>query len=383
MIVSLAPANPDIAVIGGGIVGLWCAREAARRGAHVLLIEKRTIASGASGGMLGALMPHQPTGWNAKKRFQLDGLLSLPERVASLEAETGLSCGYAQTGRLMPIGHPEKRRQSAQWVEGAKTHWPDGIGWTIEDANPATGWLAGHSLPHGVNCDTLSARIDPRRLTAALRAALDASDRITIRENTSVMRLGANGTLVLDDGTEITPGATIVAAGTGAFALIEPEDPKRIGRGVKGQGALLKPARPIDPMSPILYDKGVYVIAHDSGLIAVGSTSENAFDAPDTTDEKLDGILAQAAALCPALEGATVVERWAGVRPRAEGREPLVGPLPGATDTILATGGFKISFAIAHLIADAAVGFASGDQLVGLPDAFAPDRRGVTLRRSP
>jgi glycine oxidase len=383
MIVSPAPASPDIAVVGGGIVGLWCAREAARRGAHVLLIEKRTIASGASGGMLGALMPHQPTGWNAKKQFQLDGLLSLPERVAKLEAETGLTCGYARIGRLMPIGHPEKHRQSAQWVEGAKTHWPDGCAWTVEDLNPARGWLADHALPHGVNRDTLSARIDPRRLTAALRAALDTDSRIAIRENTDVVRLGANGTLVLDDGTDITPGATIVAAGTGSFALIDPENPERIGRGVKGQGALLKPATPIDPASPILYDKGVYVIAHENGLIAVGSTSENAFEAPDTTDDKLDAIIAQATALCPALQGATIIERWAGVRPRAEGREPLVGALPGASNAILATGGFKISFAIAHLMADAAVGFASGDQPEGLPDAFAPERRSVTLRPSP
>lgn len=374
------PPAPDIAVIGGGIVGLWCAHVAAKRGAHVLLIEKRTIASGASGGMLGALMPHQPTSWNAKKQFQLDGLLSLPARVTELEAETGLFCGYARAGRLMPIGHAEKRRQSAQWADGATVHWPETARWSIEDTNPAPGWLTDEAPTHGVNRDTLSARIDPRRLTAALRAALETRDHVTIRENTEVARIDADGTLALNNGETIAPGATILAAGIGSFALVDPAEPSRIGRGVKGQGALLDPAKPIDPMSPVLYDKGVYVIAHQSGRIAVGSTSEDAFDAPDTTDEKLDGIIERATALCPALEGARIVERWASVRPRAEGREPLVGALPGAQNVILATGGFKISFAIAHLMADAAIGFAQGGQPHGLPDVFAPEARGVRLR---
>ncbi|MBO6639945.1 MAG: FAD-binding oxidoreductase [Roseitalea sp.] len=383
MIVSPGPASPDIAIVGGGIVGLWCAHVAAKRGAQVLLIEKRTIASGASGGMLGALMPHQPTGWNAKKQLQLDGLLSLPGRVAELEAQTALSCGYARTGRLMPIGHPEKRRQSAQWADGAAEHWPEGCAWTVEDANPAPGWMTDGALTDGVNHDTLSARIDPRRLTAALRAALETHDHVSIRENAEITRIGADGALTLPNDETIAPGTTIIAAGTGAFALVDPAEPGRVGRGVKGQGALLKPTRPVDPVSPILYDKGVYVIAHESGHIAVGSTSEDTFDAPDTTDDKLDGIVAKATALCPALEGAAIIERWAGVRPRAEGREPLVGPLPGGHNVILATGGFKISFAIAHLMADAAVGYALGGQPDGLPELFLPAQRGITLRRSP
>jgi len=374
MSVSPVPSSPDIAVIGGGIVGLWCALAAARRGARVTLIEKRTIGAGASGGMLGVLMPHQPVGWNEKKRFQLDGLLSLPGRIAELEAATGHSCGYRRVGRLMPIAHPEKRRQSAQWADGAGTHWPDRLEWQVNDANPAPGWLADTSMPHGVNHDTLSARLDPRGLVAALRAVLDGDGHVTIAETTAVSGIAPDGSLALSDSRTITPGATIIAAGTGAFALIDPDDPARIGRGVKGQGALLRPRSPLDPDRPILYDKGTYVIAHESGLVAVGSTSEDAFDAPDTTDHRLDTLIETAHALCPALAGAGIVERWAGVRPRVAGREPLVGPLPGYANTIVATGGFKITFAIAHLMADAAIGFARGDA-PSIPAIFRPEHR--------
>ncbi|MEQ8942731.1 MAG: FAD-dependent oxidoreductase, partial [Roseitalea porphyridii] len=257
---------------------------------------------------------------------------------------------------------------------GAKTHWPDGLDWQVDDANPAPGWLADASMPHGVNHDTLSARLDPRGLVAALRAVLEGDGHVTIAETTAVSGVARDGSLALSDGRTITPGATIIAAGTGAFPLIDPDDPARIGRGVKGQGALLRPRNPLDPDRPILYDKGTYVIAHESGLVAVGSTSEDGFDAPDTTDRKLDALLDTARELCPALAGAGIVERWAGVRPRAAGREPLIGPLPGYANTIVATGGFKITFAIAHLMADAAVGFALGEA-PSIPAIFRPEHR--------
>ena len=110
--------SPDMAVIGGGIVGLWTAYEAARQGRSATLIEKRTIGAGASGGLLGALMPHQPTGWNAKKEFQLDGLLTLETEIAALEEMTGVTTGYRRCGRLMPIGNAEKRRGTISVFNG-------------------------------------------------------------------------------------------------------------------------------------------------------------------------------------------------------------------------------------------------------------------------
>ena len=41
----------DYVVIGGGVYGCAAAWELARRGVHVLLLEARTVASGASGGL--------------------------------------------------------------------------------------------------------------------------------------------------------------------------------------------------------------------------------------------------------------------------------------------------------------------------------------------
>lgn len=327
---------------------------------RVQLTEKRTLASGASGGMLGALMPHHPGGWSEKKQFQLDGLMSLPDWVAAVEAETGASSGYGRVGRVQPIAHPEKRRQSQAWVEGAQTHWPGDVRWMISDKRPAPEWAMCHA-PSGWNTDTLSARINPRAMVGALSSWARAHRNVDVREGETVEAF-RNGQ------------PTIIAAGVGTFQLIDRENPKRVGKGVKGQGALLKPSKPVDPESPIIYDNGVYVIAHADGTIAVGSTSENEFIDGTTTDEKLDAVIQTARTICAPLRQAEVIERWAGVRPKAGKPDPLLGALPDSENVIVATGGFKITFAIAHLMADAAVSMALGDR-ADVPDVFLPVNR--------
>jgi glycine/D-amino acid oxidase-like deaminating enzyme len=49
----------------------------------------------------------------------------------------------------------------------------------------------------------------------------------------------------------------------------------------------------------------------------------------------------------PVLKGAPLRTRWAGVRPRAASRAPLLGPWPGRPDHFIANGGFKIGFGMA------------------------------------
>ena len=75
------------------------------------------------------------------------------------------------------------------------------------------------------------------------------------------------------------------------------------------------------------------------------------------------------------LVNAEVVEKWAGIRPRASGREPLVGPLPGFANTLIADESFKISFAIAHLITNAVLARTVDANPAFLPDIFLPKNR--------
>src|SRR5690606_38218483 len=69
------------------------------------------------------------------------------------------------------------------------------------------------------------------------------------------------------------------------------------------------------------------------------------------TDEQLEAVIDKARALCPALADAPVIDRWAGIRPRAGSRAPLVGPWPGRPGHYVANGGFKIGLAMAPAVA--------------------------------
>ena len=78
---------------GGGGFALSVPYEAARRGAKVRLLETARIGAGASGGLVGALSPHVPEGWNPKKAFQLDSLLMAEGFWAGVSAVSGLPTG--------------------------------------------------------------------------------------------------------------------------------------------------------------------------------------------------------------------------------------------------------------------------------------------------
>lgn len=96
-------SSVELLIVGGGIMGLWAAVHAERLGIETLLVDSARLGSGASGGLLGALMPHMPDKWSGKKQFQFDALVALESDIAALEATTGLSAGYRRSGRLIPL----------------------------------------------------------------------------------------------------------------------------------------------------------------------------------------------------------------------------------------------------------------------------------------
>ena len=69
------------------------------------------------------------------------------------------------------------------------------------------------------------------------------------------------------------------------------------------------------------------------------------------------------------LAGADVVERWAGVRPRAKSRAPLLGAWPGRPGQFVANGGFKIGFGMAPKVARVMVDLVM-DGRDGIPAGF-------------
>ena len=364
----------DLLVVGGGVMGLWTALFAARDGLSVRLVDKRKIGAGASGGVLGALMPHLPDRWNAKKAFQLRSLVSLEVEIAVLEAETGLSAGYRRCGRLIPLPKPHNRDIALGHAQDALTVWKTpgrSFAFEVLDTSPVAGWPAADAMAHGLVHDHLAARLAPRGLLAVLRAALEQMPDVTIAENIGVEAIDPIAGLArFDDGTEIAFANCVLAAGVETFDLLAPLNPplaKPAGTGVKGQAAVLKAA--IDPALPVIFADGLYIVPHEDGYVAVGSTSENSFAEPTGTDGLLDTLIDKARRMAPVLADAPVVERWAGIRPKAIGREPMVGRHPDHANISLMTGGFKVSFGMAHGLAREVLNEIKGSTL-DVPPSF-------------
>jgi glycine oxidase len=353
----------DLLIIGGGIMGLWAAVHAERRGIETLLVDAGQLGGGASGGLLGALMPHMPDRWSEKKQFQFDALVSLEAEIAAIEVATGLSAGYRRSGRLIPLPKPHLRKIASGHSADAEAHWKAGerrFHWHVLDRPPGDGWIDAAAGESGFVHDTLAARVAPRSLVAALAAFLRKARHVRVLQNTDILDLDpVRGTASTGAGT-IAFGRCILAAGYRSFPLLEKLTPglqKPLGQAVKGQAALF--AADIDPGLPTIFRDGLYVVAHEGGHVAVGSTSENSFADPFSTDEQLDVLIEAARDMVPALRDAPVIERWAGLRPKAVDRDPMVGAHPANRNLIALTGGFKVSFGLAHRLAEAAICIAS------------------------
>lgn len=323
----------EVTVIGAGIFGLAAAWELARRGARVRVVEAAAVGAGSSGGTVGALAPHAPENWNAKKQMQLDALVAAESWWGQVRSAGGIDPGYARTGRVQPADPAQEPLLRAR-IKAAAQNWPEGFGMALVDRLP-DGALRPESASGLFLMDNLTARLAPRAACRALAAAIRAA-----------------GGEVLEGCGPQSPdrlrGTVIWATGAPGLADLSADLDRAVGAGVKGQSALLAVHA---PAAPQVFAAGVHIVPHGDGTVAVGSTSERDFADPQTTDAQLDAVIAAAVAICPALTGAPVLDRWAGVRPRAASRAPLIGRWPGRPGHMVANGGFKIGFGMAPVIA--------------------------------
>ncbi|MDH6295818.1 NAD(P)/FAD-dependent oxidoreductase [Agrobacterium fabrum] len=369
------PVSVPLLIVGGGIMGLWAAVKAERLGIDTLLVEAGRLGGGASGGLLGALMPHMPDRWSDKKQFQFDALVALEAEIAGLEAETGLSGGYRRCGRIIPLPKPHLRGIAERHERDAAENWRSGerrFHWHVGERPSVAGWVDDAAGEAGFVFDTLAARVSPRALIALLSAFLRKARHVQVAEGCRVVFLDADaGRAVLSSGDEISFGHVVVANGHESFPLIRDalglEAGVALGQAVKGQAALLDASA--DPAMPVVFLNGLYIVPHEDGTVAIGSTSEDCFSDPFSTDEKLEKLLVEACTVVPSLAGAPVLERWAGLRPKAVGRDPMVGAMAGTAKLVALSGGFKVSFGLAHFLADAALETVCGHTPV-IPSGF-------------
>lgn len=362
------PVNPDVLIVGGGVVGSACARELARSG------QKVRVVDGA----------HDGPGWQAAA-----GLLA--PQIEAGEDDPLVEIGLA--GREWYVTHREELDRQVEGGIGLSLTGIVSLAVTADQEEHLKARVAWQRQ-HGMFCDWLSTEevaeqwpwlapargalhapedgsLDPTRLVEALRADGQAAgvefvaDRIEALESVSGRVAGARGR------SRYSAGTVVLAAGAWSGRITGLPRPVSV-EPVRGQMvALPRPAAVGQEV--IVYGYGHYCLTRGAELIA-GSTMEHVGFAPITTEDGVTGILAGAGALCPPVRGTAPQRTWAGLRPGTPDGLPIIGPEPRLEGLWYATGHGRNGVLLAGITAVVLQQMMAGEATLNGIHAFRPER---------
>ena len=314
----------DVVVVGGGVIGAACARELARSGRRVAVLDpggSRGQAWRASAGMLAP----QIEGRQGDLLFELGlaGRELYCELAGALREETGIDIGLWRGGSaaiaLQETEAAELRSKVAwQRQQGHLCDWLDAA--EIRERYPWLGPCLGALwAPH-------EGALDPVRLVEALR--LDArrhQAELIEDEAVALDRRGDRVIGVTGRRGHYAAAQILLAAGAwirrlGGLPRPLPVEPVR--------GQMLALPWPHGAERAIVYHRACYLLARGNEAIA-GSTMEYAGYDFSVTSSGVAPILSAANALVPALSQVAVSRSWAGLRPMSPDGLPILGPEPG------------------------------------------------------
>ncbi len=358
-------------VVGGGVVGLCCAWRLAKGGAKVVVLDRADPPAGATRVAAGMLAPIGELAFGEPEllRMTVAAAGRYPDFVAELEAASGLGSGYARPGALH-IALDRDEAAELRRVHDLQRSLGLGAEWLPPRRCRALEPGLTPSFNGGVHAPD-EATIDPRRMTAALLAALGDAG-VEVRSNVDVVAALLAGDRI--EGVRTSVGeelrATHLVLATGAWAGAEewlPEDARPPVRPVKGQILELRSPDGEPPCERILASERVYLVPRPDGRLIVGATmEERGFDATVTAGG-VHELLREAYRLLPDVAEMELIEAMAGLRPGTPDNLPLIGrsELEGL---VLACGHYRNGILLAPI-----TGEAIGDLLSGgaIPDVLA------------
>jgi len=345
-----------VLVLGGGIAGCAAALELAARGAAVTVVDRDQPGTGATGASAGILSPqYEAPGPGHSFRMQREGMALWPGFAARLEDLTGWKVGHRADGLLVAnrSGAEEAAaREALAWQHAM------GLGGEILSASEARRVHSGVSLAHPSYLWVPGEQqVDSQRVAVALADAVRAEGGTVLAARPAtalVVRSGRVAGVLLEDRTRLDADFVVLAAGAWSARFDGLPRPLPV-RPVRGQILRLLPEAP--PPWPVLADhRGRYLVPRENGTLLVGSTMEEVGFDDGVTDAARSYLTEVALDLFPALEGARVVERWAGLRPMTPDAQPIVGPDPELEGLVYTTGfgrnGILLAPLAAKIVAD-------------------------------
>jgi len=350
----MGTAASDVAIVGGGTIGLSIAWRAAQAGLSVVVADPDP-SRGAWRTAAGMLAPITELHYaeSALLRLNLASLARYPKLIAELESITGLDAGYRECGTV------EVAWDAADLAALRDLHvFGSGLGLRSSLLTGAElrqlepGLAAG--LPGGLLAES-DHQIDPRRLHRALTdAAVAAGVRIEWHEVTVEVRDGVARGVRRGDGSLIAAGQVVVAAGAWSSQPSVCDSAVPTVRPVKGQTLRLQlPAEVALRHIVRASVKGstVYVVPRANGEVVIGASSEEAgFDVTPRAGAVYE-LLRDAQSVLPELGEAALIEVSTGLRPGTADNAPLLGRT-AVDGLVLATGHYRNGILLTPVTAD-------------------------------
>lgn len=317
------PENYDVVVVGGGVVGAACARELARSGHRVAVLDPAGARGQAWRASAGMLAP-QIEARQGDLLFELGlaGRELYCGLADTLREATGVDVGLWRGGSAAVALHESEAanlRSKVAWQrqQGHVCDWLEAD--EVRARYPWLGPCAGALwAPH-------EGALDPVRLVEALRAdaRAHAADLVD-DEAVALDQRGDRITGVTGRRARYGAGAVLLAAGAWVRLIRGLPRPMPV-EPVRGQMAALP--WPDGVERAIVYHDDCYLLARGDEAIA-GSTMEYVGYDASVTSAGLGRILTAAVALCPPLGGLAVSRSWAGLRPMTPDGLPILGAEP-------------------------------------------------------
>jgi glycine oxidase len=307
-------APKQVAVVGGGIVGLALAWRAAQNGHSVTVFDKGCCGSEASWAGAGMLAPGGEVENDSDYSRQLIGARALyPAFLSELEFESDRPIEFQANGAL-DLAYSDGERdalaartslQSSLGIaskpitaDHVRTFWP---------SVRAEGLIAARFVPG-------DAVVNPRDVVEALRLACERRG-VLLRENCEVktVAIRGNGALVDDrsfDTAVIAAGAwssEITLEGLPALPLSEPV-----------RGHLVGYQQPFETLTTIVRHERQYLLQRANGLLIAGASAERAGFDRAIDPEAVERLESGATFVIPQLAETKRSEAWNGFRPAAE-----------------------------------------------------------------
>lgn len=331
--------QPDVVVVGAGLIGLTCATAVAREGLRVLVISSREegAASAASAGILAPSVGETPP---SVRTLGLASRDMYPEYAHALASRTGLPVPLALTG-IVEIARDEAEAAALQSSLPEKTEWLDAG--ALREIEPSLGRAIGGTVHGGDGWVDAVALLN----AVAMDARRDPGVRLREERVTRIRPAGRAIGVELQSGARVEAPSVVIAAGAWAGGIAGLPRSLPI---VPVRGQMLSFAGDA-PRRVIMGTRG-YVVPRGTQSL-VGSTMEEVgFDAGPTADGEM--LLRKVAAeLCPPLGSTPVRAHWAGLRPVTPDLLPVVGPDPDCEGLLYACGHSKNGVLLAPLTARA------------------------------